>query len=284
MQGFVATAQRDYASAERAWRQEREQFKESAVIQEATSWQLGMAAAVQGKMSQATAHLGDAAQAGEKRGLPQDYIGAAVFLGSMDVQFGRVADGLRRVTAALSRHPLASMPAVDRPYSGLAGFYARAGRVDEADRLLMEYERVVPEGLRRNNGDRLLAAGLVARARGRTADALAQYRAYREEDGCPVCGLFEMANAFEQAGQPDSALAAYEALVTQPGPFRIWTDARALAPTFKQLGELYEAKGDRTRARDYYGRFVDLWKGADPELQPVVRDVQQRLARLTAER
>jgi len=28
---------------------------------------------------------------------------------------------------------------------------------------------------------------------------------------------------------------------------------------------------------------VDLWKNADPELQPMVRDVKQRLARLSAE-
>jgi tetratricopeptide (TPR) repeat protein len=284
MRGFVASALQDYPSAERAWRQEREQFKQSAVIQEGTSWELAMVAAIQGRMGQAAQHLAEAAQVGETRGLPQDYVGVAIFLGSMDVQYGRAADGLRRATAALSHHPLVSMPAADRPYAGLADFYARAGRADEAERLLTEYERVVPAGLRRNNPSRLLAAGSVARARGRPADAIAQYRAYREESGCPVCGLFEEANAFEQAGQPDSALAAYGALVTRPAPFRIWTDALALAPTFKRLGELYEAKGDRARARDYYGRFVDLWKGADPELQPAVRDVQQRIARLTAER
>ena len=40
---------------------------------------------------------------------------------------------------------------------------------------------------------------------------------------------------------------------------------------------------DWCKARDYYGRFIDLWKNADPELQPLVRDVRQRLVRLTAE-
>ncbi|HXY69493.1 MAG TPA: hypothetical protein VEH62_08590, partial [Gemmatimonadales bacterium] len=55
-----------------------------------------------------------------------------------------------------------------------------------------------------------------------------------------------------------------------------------LAPVYRRLGELYEAKGDRARALDYYGRFVDLWKNADPELQPAVREVRQRLSRLGA--
>jgi hypothetical protein len=48
----------------------------------------------------------------------------------------------------------------------------------------------------------------------------------------------------------------------------------------RRLGELYEARGDRAQAREFYGRFVDLWKDADPELRPVVRDGRARLIRL----
>jgi eukaryotic-like serine/threonine-protein kinase len=48
-------------------------------------------------------------------------------------------------------------------------------------------------------------------------------------------------------------------------------------------GELYDARGDAAKAREYYGRFVDLWKDADPELQPVVRDVRARLVRLAGQ-
>jgi hypothetical protein len=60
-------------------------------------------------------------------------------------------------------------------------------------------------------------------------------------------------------------------------------DAFSLAPSYKRLGELYEARGDRKRAADYYGKFVDLWKDADPELQPAVTEIRQRLARLAQE-
>jgi tetratricopeptide (TPR) repeat protein len=60
-------------------------------------------------------------------------------------------------------------------------------------------------------------------------------------------------------------------------------DAFSLAPSYKRLGELYEAKGDRKKAADYYGKFVDLWKDADAELQPGVAAVRQRLARLAQE-
>jgi hypothetical protein len=36
----------------------------------------------------------------------------------------------------------------------------------------------------------------------------------------------------------------------------------------------------RAKAIDYYTRFVELWSRADPELQPRVSAVRQRLTRL----
>jgi hypothetical protein len=34
----------------------------------------------------------------------------------------------------------------------------------------------------------------------------------------------------------------------------------------------------------YYGAFVELWRDADPVLQPLVADVRARIAQLTGER
>jgi hypothetical protein len=60
-------------------------------------------------------------------------------------------------------------------------------------------------------------------------------------------------------------------------------DSYRLPAALKRAGELYEAKGDRAKAADRYRRFVDLWKDADPELQPGVREVRGRIARLATE-
>ncbi len=95
-----------------------------------------------------------------------------------------------------------------------------------------------------------------------------------------TCGLFEIARAYDHVGRADSALATYEQVVSTPGLFRLYDDSYTLAPTYKRLGELYETRGGHAKALQYYGRFVDLWKNADAELQPVVRDVRARLARL----
>ena len=53
--------------------------------------------------------------------------------------------------------------------------------------------------------------------------------------------------------------------------------------TYKRLGELFEAKGDREKAATYFSRFIELWKNADPELQPKVADAKRRLANLSQE-
>jgi hypothetical protein len=58
---------------------------------------------------------------------------------------------------------------------------------------------------------------------------------------------------------------------------------RPPAPTLQRLGELYEARGNRARARHYYSRFIDLWKHADQELQPRVAEARAALKRLSAE-
>ena len=90
---------------------------------------------------------------------------------------------------------------------------------------------------------------------------------------------------YERLNQPDSALAHYERLVTGHDLQRIFTsDASYLAATYKRLGELYEARGERAKATDYYTRFVELWRNADPELEPAVQDVRGRIARLAGER
>jgi hypothetical protein len=99
---------------------------------------------------------------------------------------------------------------------------------------------------------------------------------------CQVCTAFGEAQAFERTNAPDSAIVQYERLVnnhTTDPEFRGLFVAAAL----RRLGEMYESKGDRKKALEYYGRFVDLWRRADPELQPLVSDIRKHMAQLAGE-
>jgi tetratricopeptide (TPR) repeat protein len=100
---------------------------------------------------------------------------------------------------------------------------------------------------------------------------------------CGRCIHAALGRAYDLAGMRDSAVASFERYLATPDVLsrRPEGDPQYLASVHKRLGELYEAAGDRQRAGTHYSAFVELWKTADPELQPSVRDLRRRLARLT---
>ncbi len=81
-------------------------------------------------------------------------------------------------------------------------------------------------------------------------------------------------------GNSDSTISAFEAYLQSTVTDRGYLDELYRAGIYKRLGELYEARGDTTRAIANYAAFTAYWKNADPELQPRVVQVQRRLARL----
>jgi tetratricopeptide (TPR) repeat protein len=103
---------------------------------------------------------------------------------------------------------------------------------------------------------------------------------YRQTQLCPICGIAGMARAYDALGVVDSAIALYERYVATPDIDRLSDDAESLARTYRRLGDLYTLREDRTKAREYYTRFVELWKDADRDLQGQVAHVRRRLARL----
>ncbi|HTR21006.1 MAG TPA: protein kinase [Gemmatimonadales bacterium] len=288
LRALIAAARFDYRAAAE---QSRLLQTESARL---SNRQLGAllqsaAAEAQGKLGEAALRDQDFMAMAEQRGIPSAYLGGAAALAWIEVRYrNRPAEALRILETALVKHPLGSMAALDRPYAQLAEIYAAAGRTDRAKQLLGDFATTVPEGIRRENPIPYAVIGAIAMTEGRLPDAVIAYRARYDRDtrGCVSCGWFELAQAYDRMGgsHSDSALAWYEQVVATPGIARLFGDAYRLAPTYKRLGELYEAKGDRVKAKDYYSRFVDLWKDADAELQPQVQDVKRRLARLTGER
>ena len=76
-----------------------------------------------------------------------------------------------------------------------------------------------------------------------------------------------------------SALAYYEKFLNQRSP-EPWMDANFRARFLVRAGELHEGKGDTQNALRRYQEFLELWRNADPELQPRVREIRERVGRL----
>jgi tetratricopeptide (TPR) repeat protein len=136
-----------------------------------------------------------------------------------------------------------------------------------------------------------MSLGEIALAEGKSDEAIRQFHtATVGVDGAPVpclsCVWFALARAFDKAGEADSTAAYLEKyLAIKPGERGIGpnsSDALALAAVEKRLGELYDAKHDKANALKHYGAFVDQWKNADADLQPVVTTVKKRIAELVA--
>ncbi len=285
MRARVALAQGDYAAGSRMLSQLRAAQRTSPGWQARTSFTLSRVSRLTGHLKEAERFLRENQSESEARGAPGDYVGGAVERAFLELDFRARPDSAASIlAAALAKYPLASIPAPDRPYPGLVAFYAKAGKPDQARRVWREYEAAVPDALRRGDPFRHYAAAALAEAERHPDEAAAEYgKWYNEAGDCSACGLFDLARLADQAGRTDSALALYDRGLATPSLRRYMLDAYELAPALKRAGELYEAKGERAKAADRYRRFVDLWKDADPELQPGVREVRARLARLNTE-
>jgi tetratricopeptide (TPR) repeat protein/tRNA A-37 threonylcarbamoyl transferase component Bud32 len=204
-----------------------------------------------------------------------------------DVDFdNRIRDDhattLRKLERALIEHPLDSIGVYNRPYGRVVAAYAEAGKPDLAKALLKRAEAAgYFTGRDRRDADviRQAALGDIALSEKRYDDAVREYRA-GDIRGCAACALPSIARAFDRAGKADSAIAYYAAYFANPARDRE-NDATNLAGSHERLGQLYDAKGQNDKAAEHYRKFIELWKNADPELQPRVAAAKDRLRTLT---
>jgi len=211
------------------------------------------------------------------------YLRRVTWLAWLDLHYlADTAGALATIESSLGRYPLDSLSPSSRPYLDLAEFYVEAGDIGRAKEYVAAYEANVPEGYRAGEGGRHRTNGDIAMAEGRYRDAVGQYRAAVASGTCLSCSPHAVGLAFDRLGETDSAIAIYEAALDTTSLARSLWEVSWLGPTYKRLGELYEDR-DRQVALDYYSRFVDQWRDADPELQPVVDDVRSRMAELSGE-
>jgi eukaryotic-like serine/threonine-protein kinase len=275
----LAYARGDYDAAEQLARQAFERAPAPAAAVDAAVT-LVQTLVTRGRLAEAE-RVGQAALtvAGD-RGLAAAYLTVSLELATGDVFRSAPGEAVRRLDAALGRYPLRDLPPLDRPYTPLAYAYTMADEPARARELLADWEAT---GVRGEDARWMRAVrAAIALAEGRGDDAVADARAFGTRYFCRACAAAMLALGHDAAGRSDSALAQWEAYATTPQRFA-WWDGPHLARAYQRLGELYEARGNPDRAVEWYGRFVDLWSEADPELQPVVRDVQARIQRLTSE-
>jgi tetratricopeptide (TPR) repeat protein/tRNA A-37 threonylcarbamoyl transferase component Bud32 len=200
---------------------------------------------------------------------------------------GNTRDVERRLDAALAGFNLKTLPEIERPYFDIARTYAWARRPDKARAFLDQFEAEVKDTAykRDQSPARASTLGEILLAEQKPRDAVMQFKnGDRRPDGphnaCSICTSGALAAAFDAAGDADSAITHYERAIVPYSWDRMNNDQFWLAPFSKRLGELHEQRGDQQKAAKFYRDFVNLWKNADPELQPQVAEVRRKLARM----
>ena len=163
-----------------------------------------------------------------------------------------------------------------RPYLFLARLYAQAEHPREANAMMQAFERTPGATSLPQSRARHAVLGEIAIAEKRYDDAVREFIA-SDMGECSSCALPDIARAYDLAGKSDSAIAYFQRFVDHVER-NAELDAPYLAGAHKRLAELYEAKGDQQRAKSQLAAFIELWKDADPELQPKVKDARTRLA------
>jgi tetratricopeptide (TPR) repeat protein len=239
-------------------------------------------ARLRGRLAEARRHIDRQYDLERQSGMQQAGLDSAVENALQLIWFvGDSAGALRVLEAGLARNPLERVGIADAPYLMIVSVFALAGRPDRAGAVKAHWDgrrRESRSGLDTTNAHAM--RGIIALAERRFPDAQRELRA-ADQIGCPVCAMPLLARAYDLAGNADSAVAVFERFLSTPYMDRTTADGIFLPAVHKRLGELYEARGQRELALRHHRAFVDLWKDADPELQPRVTDARQRVAALT---
>jgi tetratricopeptide (TPR) repeat protein len=280
----LASSQFDYETAEQHVLDLRDAQRASPLMQRWASFNLAQLAEVRGRLREAERHILEAMAAAEAEGDVAVYVASAVRVAFHDLWFRRQPEtAVQRVEDALARYALETIEPAERPYGLLATFYALAGRPARARAYLQEYDAAIEDGKILTNPEDVgdASRGILALAEGRVDDAISELRAI-DVGPCTICVLPVLGQAYDQAGVTDSVVAVYERYITTPWLGRLDAgDWFALAAIYERLGGLYELSGDAEKATLYYGRFVELWEDADPDLQPRVEAARRAIERLS---
>jgi len=186
------------------------------------------------------------------------------------------------VDQALRTRPLDALDPLERPLLELAGLMAEAGRTERARELLGRWEREVAPLVPGSTVPHWLRADL-AEAEGDWKTVIEEWRLEDDTREDPLPALASIGRAHDRLGQADSAIAYYRRYLDTPSRLRYISDATWRGTVLQRLAWLHEERGEHDDAARFHAELLDLWGGADPELQSVVTSARDRLQSLVGE-
>jgi tetratricopeptide (TPR) repeat protein len=127
-----------------------------------------------------------------------------------------------------------------------------------------------------------LINGLLLGKAGNHTEAVEEFKRARElmplTDGTQVMLSDAMGTTLWASGEPDKALKIFSTI--QRRPLARLDNGYLYARSFYQSARLLQEMGDTEEARSFYGKFLELWADADPDI-PLLVDARQQLEALS---
>ncbi len=138
-------AEGNYDSAGATIKTIRANMRDNLDVQSGAENMLEVVSRAKGQLADAGTHAAAEAGYDAKRGFAASALGYEMQLAFYDSWYReQPAKAVRRLDAALGKHPLSSIPKLERPYETLSLIYAISGRPDRARAMLAEQEREMP--------------------------------------------------------------------------------------------------------------------------------------------
>lgn len=272
-------ARTDWAAAEQAIEAGRERARGNVMQDARMAGIQGHFALIRGRLAEGEQRLREAMTTERTAGDVELYLIHAFDLATTLAHVrADTATALALIREVLRQHPLESLEPLQRPYLELAEAYAATGETELARARVADWERDVAGRIPGQTVPHWVRAALAA-AEARYEDAIIDWRREDGEREDPLPALVHIGSFYDRIGQADSARVYYERYLTTNSRIRYHMDARWRGPVLERLAELYDERGEPETARSYRARFVELWAGADPELQPRVNAARARLTR-----
>ena len=269
--GFALVGAREYQKA----RQTFEKMLSGGDLEKAKgNRSLALLAMYQGKYTLATKHFNEALICLKAIKAKQSEIRERVYLASVYNTKNQKKQCLRELEVAISGLENVYIPPFLLAKPGK--ILARLGEIESCRQVLEMVSTNMNSENRADQADYNMIKGEILLAEGQLDQALeALTMAYNYQENNYF--LESLAQVHVKRGEPDKAILRYEELIKrrQLG----WEAQEYWILAHYHLGRLYEEKGERDKASQYYQDFLNIWKEADPDI-PMLIEARNRLAEL----
>lgn len=210
-----------------------------------------------------------------------------------EVTLGRPERGVAIILDGRGDAAVAALSLDERDHLYQATLLATAGRVDRARSALAAWEAEV-SAEQWGGEDRIMreiALALIQLHEGRPEEAVRMLEGLRSTFSCTTCEAWTMGWALREAGHLEEAAEEWESAASPGGAvslalasqsFALWEFPLLTVPPWvmERLAPLYEEMDEPDRALEHYRRLAELWADADPEIQPRVERIHERIEAL----